>query len=508
MMALGKPSPSVSRAAVRSPPGARSRTAFRVGCVLLVVQLAGMVAFSTIEYRSYGMSLDFGGFAQAWAAIAHGHLDPWNSIFEVPFLHNNLDLALYLLAPLERIYPSPIVLSWAEDVVIAATGLVALLWAKDVVVAREDELGRVTGPMILGVAICLATNPWAWEAAAYPVHFETFAALFAVLAARALWKEKFHQLFVWVPLAVASEALGSMYVIGVGLAGLAAGRATRRPGAVLAVVGVLGLVGASHLGGIARGGTSLLFPYGYLLGPHPGAIGLGAILHGLVARPGAAFAAFTGNFVYLVGYVVAAGFIGLASPWGFFPALVILLPNALSHAGFLASFPAAFQSWPAEPFLVVAGASVAVRLCARARSDSSRATALSTAVIAVAFAACLVVAASVAPTLSRTWLIPARVTTAVAGAATKIPPHAEVAASAGIIGRLAIGRLAFVLGQSGPRIPIRGPSVYFLIWPLPGHARTLSYLESTLHARVVLDRAGVEEFRWTPALDISSIHIP
>ena len=430
-----------------------ARRAEAVCWVLLGAQLAGMLAFSTFQYRRYGLTNDFAGYAQAWAAIAQGHLDPWVSVFGVPFLRNNLDLAMYPLALLGRIYPHPIVLSWAHDAAVVATEGVALFWARDVLAGRGGALGRLRDPALVAAGVLLAANPWSWETIALPLHFEPFATLFAVLAGRDLWRGRHARLLVWVPLAMASEALGSLYVVAVGLAGVAAGRDTRRAGAALVAAGGAGLALVLRLGVVGRGGATLAGTYGYLgVGPHSGFPGLAA---GVITHPGAAAAMVAGHSGYLVGYLVAGGLLGVLSPWGAAAVAVVILPNALSAQPAFIAFPGAFQSWPAEPFLVVGSVLVAIRLAERrTRPAPSAVPRLVRAAGLAVLSGALTLAVADVGTLSSRWVADRRTADQLALVDHRVPAGAEVVAPQDLIGRLATHREAYAFWAPGQRLPV------------------------------------------------------
>lgn len=62
-----------------SVPPERCRMARPVRLMASVVlggQLIGLLVFSTIEYQSFALGRDFAAHAQAWFAVAHGHLNP------------------------------------------------------------------------------------------------------------------------------------------------------------------------------------------------------------------------------------------------------------------------------------------------------------------------------------------------------------------------------------------------------------------------------------------------
>ena len=468
----------------------------RFGRALLLAQLAAMLVFSTVQYRRYGLTNDFAGYAQAWTAIAHGHLDPWVSVFGVRFLHNNLDLAMYPLAPLAWVYPHPVVLSWAHDAAVVATELVALAWARDVLAEKGAALGRRRDLVLIAVAVLLAANPWSWETVALSLHFEPFATLFAVLAGRDLWRHRYRRLWLWVPLAMGAEALGSMYVVAVGLAAAAAGRSTRRAGAALVAAGGAGLVMVLRLGLIGRGGATLAATYGYLgVGAHAGATGL---VRGVLAHPGAAAAMLGSHAGYVLGYALAGGLLGVASPWGAAAVLLIIVPNALSGQLAFIAFPGAFQSWPAEPFLTVGSVMVVCRLASAVLTPATR-RALRAGAVAVATAA-LTVALAELGSLPRRWVADPHTADQLALVDRRAPAGAEIVAPQDLIGRLAVGRQAYAYYRRGQPMPVVARQVVVVLQPAesPDQAAAVRRLREAPGTRTLVSGDGITALLFHP----------
>lgn len=445
--------------------------------VLLAGQAVAMFAFSWVQYRRYSLTNDFGGYAQAWSLIGHGHLNPYVSVFRGDFLHNNLDLALYPVAALGRILPYPVMLSWSQDLAVVGTEAVTLFWVGDVLRAQGARLGRFKPVLFMALAVLLAANPWSWETIAFSLHFEAAAAFFAVLAGRDLYRGRYRALLVWVPLAMAAESLGSLYVIVAGagvLLSRSASRSGRRVAAGVVGAGVAGLVVVSQLGLVGRSGTTTARIYRYLLPGHPPHAGALSVLSGVLAHPGAAASMLASHLPYVAGYVAAAGTLGLGTSFGLVAVAVIIVPNALSSELSFIAFPGAFQSWPAQPFLIVGTTLVLVSLTDRlsARADGARTAAWLRRLLAVMAAPALTLSALELATMPTRWLLPSPAAAQLARIDRTIPNDSEVVADQNIIGRLAQGRVAYDYVHWGDRVPIDRRRL-FIVFKRPSTHRDL-----------------------------------
>ena len=433
---------ALSRNAERLPRWVR-----RTGWVLLGLQLVTMVAFSTLQYSRYGLGNDFADYSQAWWAIGHGNLDPFSSGFAISFWRDNAEFIMWPLALLSLIDPHPVVLLWVQDIAVVLTELVAFSWILKVVEKQGSRITPRTGCLLaVGAAAVLVVNPWVYETVAYDFHFEPIAALFCVLAAFDLWSGRRRRLWLWVGLALLSHVLAGTYLVGIGLSGVAAGRATRRAGALVAVVGAVWVVVFNAIGAAGVKGEFVSSSYGYLVGPHHGRVGVGAVVLGALEHPGAVAHVAGSHWTVVAGFVVVVGVIGLFSPWGLGMAVVVLVPNVLDASGLFIRYGASFQSWPAMPFLLVGSVMVLTRLL-QAGGLARRAAVLSVAV----WGSLLTVFAYLAlPTVPGAWLYvtPASVSE-LARVQTVIPAQAEVIVSLPVVGRFAQPRLCLCLHPAG-----------------------------------------------------------
>ena len=125
---------------------------WRVSLCLLGVQLVGMLVFTTIQYQRFNLTNDFAGYAQAWTAIAHGHMSPFSSVLTVPFWRNDFELLMWPLALFYWVYPHAVTLLWLQVFAVVGGELVALAWARDAVKRRPQD--KALAPRASGLSRC------------------------------------------------------------------------------------------------------------------------------------------------------------------------------------------------------------------------------------------------------------------------------------------------------------------------------------------------------------------
>jgi hypothetical protein len=500
-----------------------------VGWLLLGLQLAAMLAFSTLEYHRYGLSVGFGTYTQAWTGIAHGHLDPFSTLIAKPFWRNDAEFMVWPLALLYHVYPHPIDLLWVQDLAVVLTEAVAFGWILRVVrAANLPDRGRLGANIGLGAAVVMVANPFAYQTIAYDFHSEVLSALFIVLAGRALWSGRTRQLWWWVPLALATNALAGLYLVGVGLAAVVAGRRSARAGPAGAVAGhgspraglvVIGaglawLVVVSLLGGTEYGyAHSLNEWYGYLLGPHPGSVRSYDVALGVLAHPAAATHMALSRWPLVLQFLLAVGLVGIASAWAWPVAAVVIIPSALNANVAFLNPHASFQTWPALPFVLVGSVMVLVRLL----GGAPQARRIARGVVA-AWAVCLVVLAGVlVPDVPRFWLAvdpPAAAELARVDAA--VPNGAEVIASWGVVGRFAVREHVYAYGPLSRSFPVDRHTVAFVLAPGQGvfevpRATALKAVTRARRlpgARLLAASHGVYAIVWRPPPGTTRVRLP
>jgi len=475
-----------------------------------------MLVFSTVEYHRFALTEDFASYSQAWWAIAHGNLDPYLTGLGVPFWKNNAEFAMWPLALLYRVDPHPIILLWVQDVAAFLTEVVAFAWIGKAIARAGGRIPKGVGYVLaLGAAVVLVADPWVYETIAFDFHFEPLAALFVVLVGYDLWSGRTRRMWWWVPLALVSTGLAALFLVGVGLSGILAGRRTRRPGALIAVVGAAWFVVCSAVGAIGDGGTTFRASYGYLAPGHHGRIGPLDVMIGALGHPGAVVHVAATHWAVLLSFLVVFGVIGLLSPWGIGMAFVVLVPNVLDGSGTFVRYGASFQSWPAMPFILVGSVMVLIGLFQRGEMARRMA-----AVIMALWAAFLVMFAVVAlPGLPRAWLsVSPPAAAELARIAPQIPPDAEVVVTVPVMGRFAERSSFDAFFEDHQKVPIDRAVVVFVFSPYEaayqknltgnGLAEATRYVARRLDARVLGSGAGVHAFSWSPPPETRSVTLP
>ena len=193
---------------------------WRASLGLLVLQLASMLIFTTLQYDRYNLTTDFAAYSQAWTAIAHGHINPYSSVFGQPFWRNDFELLLWPSSLLYWLYPSSVVLLWLQVLAVVGAEAVVLTWACQALTRARTPQAR--GALLLSlVALLLLVTPWSWFTIGFDVHSEPFVALFGILTAWDLFSGRRARPILWGALTLlAGAAPGSLCLLSVAVAAL------------------------------------------------------------------------------------------------------------------------------------------------------------------------------------------------------------------------------------------------------------------------------------------------
>ncbi|MHB8191407.1 MAG: hypothetical protein ACYDHP_13510, partial [Ferrimicrobium sp.] len=229
-----------------------------------LLQVVVLVLYSLNKFAHFDLTTDFAIASQASWLIAHGHLNPFNTLYQDRFWQDQFNLIMWPLGLLRVLFPSGLTLLVVQALALGATSFVIIRFTIEL--AKEYGLGTFTYLAVVGgVALLTLFDPWLYEAASFDVHMETVGTLFLVIALRGLWR---HQRFIpWIAIGLVLTA-GSAMVIDV--AALGVGMLLiprlRRPGIIVAASGIVITLAILMLH--AHQGTSIVNSYGYLAQSH------------------------------------------------------------------------------------------------------------------------------------------------------------------------------------------------------------------------------------------------
>ena len=425
---------------------------------------------------------------------------------------------MWPLALLSHVFPQSVTLLWVQDIAVVVTEWITFRWACEVIDRRRGVLPAAVGRWLpVAVAIVLALDPWAYETMAFDFHFEALTALFAVLVGRGLWRGRYRRWWGWVPVTLLCSALGGVYLVGVGLSGVLAGRRTRAPGAALAAVGMAYVAVLDHLGAVGRSGYGVNKAFGYLVGPHRGPVGPVAVVIGALTHPGAVAHMVGAHGTVVVAFLAAGGIVGVLSPWGFGVAALVFGPEMLDSSGHFVRYAASFQSWPAIPFVLVGSVMVVVGLIERRARARRLASAALIGVAALSAPLFATYAYGIIPGLGRQWLaVDPPAAAALSQALSRIPAGTEVIASQGVVGRFSQRDALYAL-TAHDTLPVMAPRVVFVLSVSQGvydgganygNAAAIGFVRHHLHATPLVARAGISAFSWIPPAGTTSVTLP
>jgi len=482
----------------------------KVGTALIGLQFVGLVLVSVLIYHRMGLDEDFGIYNQAWYLIAHGHLDPFDSIYQFSFLKSQFELIMWPMALLYYIYPHGIMLLWIQDLGAAACGLVVYQWCLEYLEQRNVS-PRLAIIACASVLVALLVNPITYQTITSDFHLEPVSTLFALLAARELWRGRIKRAWIWVGFILLCGNLPSLYVIGLGLSAFLAGRAFWRTGLLLVVAGgawlsLIGVIGANQASDISA--------YAYLAGRttlQGGAIAL--IILGIITHPGRVLHEISSRLSDIYVFLKPAGVVGLASAWGFGIPVVVLLSSSLNSNLVYIIVP--FQNFPVIPFVLIGTVMTLVWLGHRFRWGWIAAGVIGLAALVQA----LVFGLSNTPSvLDHPSFVAAGPATTLRSVLARTPPNAQVVATLRIIGEFSdrANVSMYLPGPGGQRVKINSRPIVVVIAPeyeigyvtQQDSDAAISYFRHTLRANVLAQTSGIYAFEWHPPPGRKEFTIP
>jgi hypothetical protein len=474
----------------------------RAGYLAVGIQLLGFVVWSQLLWRRFALTVDFAEYENAWFLIAHGHLDPMNSVGNGAFWQNHAEFIMWPLAGLYWVWPHQVTLLWIQDAGVALAEAVAFTWLCEIAGNRlpAADAARLS---VAGLLLLLL-NPWTWWSVSFDFHTESLYAPLLVLLARDLMNGK-KRAWVWVVMLVICGDVADTYLAGLGVTMLLLARGRRLQGAALvgAAVTATGFITLIH-GNLGSSGA--LHSYAYLAGSGTASLTTTGLAKGLLTHPQNVLRALWEKRTDIWASLAPAGVIGLGFAWILPIALIILLEDNLT-ANLLFTRPS-FQSLALYVLVPVGTVWLLARLGHRHRLLAAAA-----GCVLIAQAACWAVVWG--PQVGSTWL---RVSPAAAAELARvdadIPPTATVVASDGVVGRFA-GRTYIGAATPGSHVHAHGVT-WFVVAPragvevqsVAGALGLISDLAGGLHAQLVQQAAGVWAFRLRAASGGLAVQVP
>jgi hypothetical protein len=498
---------AVDEAAGRDEPIGALLRIRHIGYAVLGLQLVGFMVWSEILYSRFAMSSDFGQYYQAWFNIAHGHLDPYDTLGGFTFWRNNSEFILWPLSLLYWLCPQGITLVWLQDICVVATEVIAFKWMAEI--AARHQSSRASRFLLVAGLLLLVLNPWTWWSISFDLHMETLATLFLALVIRDVAKGR-RRAWAWVLALLICGDVACTYLAGAGLGCALADRRTRASGLVMAGIGICAVIGITCIHGNIGAGRGLE-AYGYLAfsgaAGSSAQIGVAGLVKGIITHPANVIRALWSKRADIWANLAPAGIVGVAFAWLLPVFVIVLLENSLLQGNLFAR--PSFQSVPLYvllPIGTIAGASWLARRHLRAG--------LVLAAVSVAQATCW--AAVWIPGSADDWLrVGNSAAMTLSEASSRIPEDAQVVASQGIVGRF--GQHRYVYGLVGPwAVPVVQRDVWFVVAPTEGietlgtasAMALISELSGPLHAQLVVHANGVWAFRWVAPPGVRSITVP
>jgi hypothetical protein len=486
------------------------RTLLRIALVVLGLQLVVLLTWSYVIASRDDLTWDFTAYFQAFYLIAHGHLNPYNTVLGEAFFKNDTELLMVPLAPLYWVWPHPITLLAIQDFAIVGSELVAWVWLAELL-ARRD-VARTDLALLLALAL-LVLNPWAYWTASWDFHMEPLYTFFLLLTARALSRGRTVETAIWAACAMLGGVPGVLILAGVALGGLLMARSRRvviLACAVLAASGAWFLL-ATRLGGsVASRHDSALYT-ALTHRPASPTLGVLAVAKAMLEHPIRLFKIWWNVHANNLAMIGPAGIIGIAFGWTIGVVVFCFGPSDFDVVGRVNIFSSSsFQQFPVGPFIIIGTVIVLYWLARRVTRWIVVAVGALILAQAVAWAAVWI------PVLPGSWLlVSSSAGQTLARANVMIPNQDEVVAAQGVSGGFA-GRQYIYSFQGLPAtVPVESRPVYFVVAPNEGievatvasQEALLTELANDLHAELVLSGGGVWIWRWDPPAGTKSVNL-
>jgi hypothetical protein len=489
------------------------RRAWRVGLLLLFIQLVGLFVWSSVIAHRDALTFDFAGFYQAAVLIAHGHLNPYATTVGHAWWQ---DHAAFIMAPvglIEHLWPHAVTLLWLQDLVTVGSEAIAFAWVCDIAARRTQRGGTTSaavGLAVLGI-ILLTCNPWMDWSASYDFHAEVFAGFFVIGAARDLYRSR-KTGWIWVAIALTCGDVGASYLGALGVSLILSGRRWWRAGAVTALAGLgwLFLLGAFHAtqGSPPSTYDALLAGDNQSLSQNSSSM---VVVEAVLKHPATALSELWNARTNFFATLSPSGVIGILWLPLLVPIAMVLVEGGLTGS---ANFTQpGVQNVAAMPLVAVGTIAICAALIT---TGLGRKRWVRIGVFGVMVVNTLVWAAIWVPQIPNRWLTVSSDTGSVLRRVqTKIGPNDEVIADNGVVGEFANRTYVYPIVGSTLQDPIHTSRVWFIFAPTQGIESAtvadtytqMAAIAAYPHMRLVTASDGVWAFEWRAPKGTQSVYV-
>ena len=140
----------------------------RIGYIVLSLKLIAFLTWSFLLYSHFSLTPDSAQYLQAWYLIAHGDLNPYDTVGSFAFWQNHAEFIMWPIALLYWVFPSGVQLLWLQDICVVGAELVAFTWLCEI--ALRYRGGREAQWLAGAGLVLLAVNPWSWWTVSFDFH--------------------------------------------------------------------------------------------------------------------------------------------------------------------------------------------------------------------------------------------------------------------------------------------------------------------------------------------------
>ncbi len=246
--------------------------------------------------------------------VQHGRPDP---VLEEPLRTDHVAVVALLLGPPECRRPQV-----AAGAGRGGSEAVAFRWVLDALGRHRRSIPAA--PVALGFIVVLLVNRNFYQSDWFDFHFQAFATLFLVLAARELYNGRSKRALIWAAIMLLTGDVAATYAIGSGGGrGVQPGDPSGRRRPDRRARPLIILISSLH----ANVDLDLEIGLGYLATGHT--VTIFSIVAGHVRPPQPLDARASRTLAPILNTLTTGGVVGIAAPWALFIALVVLVPNAL-----------------------------------------------------------------------------------------------------------------------------------------------------------------------------------